>query len=230
MALLDLLKQAQGGQGLEQLGRQFGLDPETTRQLAEQLAPTIAVGAKQRAKAEGGLDTLLSQFKGEKEVRYYEQPAEAATPKGQVLGEQFLEKMFGSSEVPREIASAAAARTGAPQDMVAQFLPALAAMLQGAMQKQAPDDQIEGARKAVDKSSIDQAGSGLGDLLGALGGAGAGAGLGAMLGGLLGGGEPKAAANANAPASGGGLGDLLQMLDEDGDGSPLDDIVGKFMK
>lgn len=227
MALLDLLNQAQGGQGVEQLGRQLGLDAATSRSLAEQLAPSIAAGAKRRAKAEGGLDALLNQFMGENEVRYFDKPAEAAEPMAQAQGQQFLENIFGSSEAPREMASAAAERTGTSQDLVMRFLPALAAILQGAMQRQVPDDQIRSAKAAVDGSGIDRAGSGINDLLGALGGAGAAGTLDRVLGGLLGGGQAQARAGAG---SSGSLGDLLQMLDADGDGSPLDDIVERFMK
>ncbi|MEQ8699498.1 MAG: DUF937 domain-containing protein [Bauldia litoralis] len=223
MSLLDLAKQSQGGHGLEQLGQQFGIDEKTTRSLAEQLAPTIASGAKQKARAEGGLGTLLNQLMGEQEVSYYEEPAKAASPEARAKGEQFLESLFGSAEAPRQIASAAAERTGTSPDLVAQFLPALAAMLQGAMQKQAPDDQVKGAMGAI--GGADKAGAGIGDLLGALQGGGGGAGgLGGMLGGLLGGGG----GGAQPQASGGGLDSLLQMLDSDGDGSPLNDIVKKF--
>lgn len=226
MSLLDLLKQSQGGKGLEQLGEQFGIDETTTRSLAEQLTPTIAGGAKARAKAEGGLGTLLGQLMGEQEVAYYEEPAKAASPTARAQGEKFLENLFGSAEAPREIASAAAARTGASQDLVSQFLPALAAMLQGAMQKQAPDDQVKGAMGAI--GSADKAGAGIGDLLGALGGGGGagGGGLGGMLGGLLGGGGQGQAGES----SGGGLDGLLQTLDADGDGSPFNDILAKFTK
>ncbi|MCB1494363.1 MAG: DUF937 domain-containing protein [Bauldia sp.] len=225
MSLLDMAKQAQGGRGLTDLGQQFGIDEKTTRSLAEQLAPTIASGAKQRAKAEGGLGALLEQLLGENEVGYYEDAAQAATPAARQQGERFLEGLFGSSEAPREIARAAAEKTGASQDLVAQFLPALAAMLQGALQKQAPDDQIKGAMGAL--GSNDRAGAGIEDLLGALGGGSGGGsggglgGLGDMIGGLLGGGAKS--------SSGGGLDQVLQALDADGDGSPMNDIVKKFL-
>lgn len=223
MSLLDLLTQAQDGRGLDELGRQFGLDEEATRSLAEQLAPTIASGAKQKAKEEGGLGTLLGQLLGEREVAYYEEPTKAATPAAQAQGEQFLKDLFGSPEAPHEIAKAAAERTGTAQDLVSQFLPALAAMLQGAMQKQAPDDQVKGAMGAL--GSNDRPGVGIEDLLGALTGGsgnGAGGGLSDMIGGLLGGGKTQGQAS-------GGLDQLLQSLDADGDGSPFNDIVRKFV-
>ena len=109
------------------------------------------------------------------------------------------------------------------------MLPALAAMLQGGMQKQAPDAEISAAMSGPMAAVGDAQGAGIGDLLSALGGAQAqgGGGIGGLLGGAMKAfGGPRPEANA----SGGGLGPLLQMLDSDGDGSPLDDVLGMIMK
>ena len=243
MSLLDLLKQAQGGQGLSQLGQQFGLDPNMVEQLAGQLAPAISGGVKQRAQAEGGLGAVLGQLRGESAAQYYEQPA-AIGPQAQRQGEDFLQNIFGTREAAPQLAQAAAERVGAPVDKAQELLPALAAMLQGGMQKQAPDNDIGAMMQGLQQTGADQAGNGLGDLLGALGGqggggplggllgalggggsAGGGGGLGGMLGGLMGGGGGQ-----QAQAGGGGLGGLLQMLDQDGDGNPMNEIVGMLMK
>ena len=51
MSLMNLLQQAQGGQGLAQLGEKLGLDASMVEQLAGQLAPAISGGVKQRAQA-----------------------------------------------------------------------------------------------------------------------------------------------------------------------------------
>ena len=121
-----------------------------------------------------------------------------------------------------------AERVGAPVEKAQELLPALAAMLQGGMQKQAPDNDIGAMMSGFQQAGADKAGSGLGDILGALGALGGaqggGGGLGGILGGMLGGGDGQ------QPQAGGGLGGLLQMLDQDGDGSPMNEIVGMLMK
>ena len=134
----------------------------------------------------------------------FEDAAQAAAPAGQAQGMAFLEQLMGGQQGAEGLASEAANRTGIDMSTVMQFLPALAAMLQGGMQKQMPDSQIDG-------------------LMGALGGgeSAGGGGLGGLIGGLMGGG---------GQSGGPYLGALTQMLDADGDGSPLDDILGKFMK
>ncbi len=218
MSLLDMLKAAQGGGGLDALGQSFGLDTGTTRSLAEQFAPAISSGMKQRAKQDGGLGAVLGALKGDDRAAYFDDPSAAAAPAAQAKGAEFLSQIFGSPEAVPEMAAAAAEKTGAPADKVQQMLPALAAMLQGGLQQRAPDAEISAAMGGLGTSG-DKAGAGLGDLLGSLGGGGGG-----LISGLMG------ALSGGGTSGGGGLGSLLQMLDADGDGSPLDDIVGRFLK
>jgi hypothetical protein len=202
MSLLDLLNQAQGGKGLSQLASQFGLDEAKANELSKLLAPSIGSAANKQAQS-GGLADLLGSLKGEGQAAMFDDAAQAAAPQGQAQGMEFLEKILGGQQGTQGLASEAANRTGIDMGTVMQFLPALAAMLQGGMQKQMPDSSIDGM---------------MGQLSGATSGGG---GLGAMIGGLLGGGK----------SSGGpDLGALSKMLDANGDGSPLDDILGKFLK
>ena len=205
MSLLKMLMEAQGGQGLGQLAQQFGINEEQAGGLAGMLAPAIAQGAKKRTQ-QGGLDAVLGQLTGEAQGAYLDDPAAAAAPEGRAQGENFLENIFGSREASQGLAAEAANRTGVSPDIVSQFLPAIAAMLQGGMQRNLPDSAISGMMQG--------GGSGSG---------GAGGGIMDMVGGLLGGGGA-------AQGSGGALDMLTGMLDADGDGSAMDDILERFMK
>lgn len=205
MSLLKMLQQAQGGQGLGELAKQFGMDEGQAGGLAEMLAPAIGSAAKKRAEG-GGIEALLGQLQGEAQGGLFDDAAAAAGPEARAQGENFLDNILGSSEARQQLGQAAAERSGVDSGTVEQFMPALAAMLQGGMQKQTPDDGIAG-------------------LLGGLGGGGASGGGGGIMGmvsGLLGGG---------GSSGGGGLdiGSIANMLDADGDGSPLDDILEKVM-
>ena len=203
MSLMNLLQQAQGGQGLSQLASQFGIDEAQAGKLTEMLAPTIGQAAKQKAQS-GGLQDLLGAFQGESQGALYDDAAAAAAPEGQAQGMAFLEQLMGGQQAPKELAAEAANQTGIDLSTIMQFLPAIAGMLQGGMQKQMPDDSISG-------------------MLGQLSdGADTGGGLMGMVGSLMGGGKSQ--------AGGMDLGALTQMLDADGDGSPLNDVLGKFMK
>lgn len=228
MSLLDLLKQAQGPGGLEALARQLGMDSQTTQSLAEKLTPAISGGMQRRAQQEGGIGQILNQVQGNGAAEYTHNPARAAAPEARAEGEDFLAQIFGSRDAAPEIAAAAAAETGATAQQAQDLLPALAAMLKGAMQQAAPDAEIEAARAGL-QATGDRAGSGIQDLLGALQGGGSGGGIGGLIGGLLGGGAQAQAAPQ------GGLGGLLAMLDADGQQSRqasggLNELLGKFLR
>jgi|GEM_PF-1128521 len=222
MSLMNLLKQAQGGGGLESLAGQLGLDAGTAEALASQFAPAISSGMKQRAKAEGGMGAVLGALKGNGATGFLEQPAEAASAQGQAQGAAFLSQIFGQEEAAPALAQAAAERTGATAEQASAFLPALAAMVQGGLQKQAPDSQIDGMMQGLSASGGDTAGAGLSDLMSMIPGQSGGGG--GLLGGIMGALTGKKGASGSGELSG-----VLQMLDADGDGSPLDDIMGKFM-
>ncbi|WP_286134752.1 DUF937 domain-containing protein [Neptunicoccus cionae] len=201
MSLMNLLQNAQNGQGLSQLASQFGMNESQAQQLSELLAPTIGQAAKEKAES-GGMQDLLSSLHGEQQRSYFEDASQAAAPTGQAQGMAFLETLMGGHQAPKEIASEAAERTGIDLATVMQFLPALAAMLQGGLQKEMPDNTIE-------------------NLMGRFSGADDSGGIMGMVGGFLGGGTD---------GKGPDLGHLSKLLDADGDGSPMNDILGKFMR
>lgn len=200
MSIMKLLQQAQGGQGLGQLAAQMGLDQGTADQLTQMLAPAIGSAAKQRVE-KGQPEQVLGAMRGEGQAQMFDDAAVAASPEGQAQGMAFLEQIMGGRQEAEGLAQEAANRAGVDASTVSQFLPALAAMAQGGLQKQMSDSQIDGMMQ---------------------GGGSSGGGLMGMIGGLMGGNK--------GGDQGGGLGMLTQMLDADGDGSPLDDILGKFMR
>lgn len=203
MTLFDLLKQAQGGRGLDGLARQFGMDTQTAESLAGMLAPAIGSAARRRAEA-NGLEAVMGQFRGEAQAEYFDHPETAAAPEAQAQGQQFLENVLGSREAGDGIAEEAANRLGVDPSLVMQFLPAIAAMVLGGMQRNVPDNQID-------------------DVLSGFGGGGPGGGLMGALGGMLGGAQRGSGGNSTL--------DMLNgMFDADGDGSALDDVLERFMK
>ncbi|MEO0682529.1 MAG: DUF937 domain-containing protein, partial [Pseudomonadota bacterium] len=113
MNILDLLNQAGGGDGIARLGQGLGLDPQTAQDLAAQLAPAIAGGARRRAQSDGGLGQLLGALEGESQRRYADMPEMAAAPEGQAEGAAFLDDLLGAPEARDKLAEAAAERSSA---------------------------------------------------------------------------------------------------------------------
>lgn len=203
MSLMRLLEQAQGGQGLAQLASQFGLDEAKAGELSKMLAPAIGQATKRRAQ-EGQLEQVLGAFQGEAQGGLFDDAAAAAAPEGRAQGEQFLDQLFGGAEGRQGLATEAASRAGVDVEQVQNFMPAMAAMLQGGMQRNLPDNAISGL------------------LSSATSGGGGGGGLMGMIGSLLGG--------SKGGSGGPDLSMLTNLLDADGDGDVMDDLVSKFMR
>ena len=201
MNLLEVLSQAQGGQGITNLASQFGLNPQQTQQAVGALIPQIVAGMKNNA---GGLDGLVGMLGGGAHAQVAESPGAAFGTQGVSLGNEVLGQIFGSKEVSRNVAGNVSQQTGIGADVLRKMLPVVTTMIMGAI-----------AQK------------GLGGLLGGLTGGqnaappaagGMGGGLGGVLGGLLGGGA--------APAQGGGAAGMLgSILDANHDGNVADDLI-----
>ncbi|CUJ85219.1 hypothetical protein PH7735_00465 [Shimia thalassica] len=142
MSILSLLQQAQNGEGLANMAAQFGLDADKAGELAGMLAPALGSAAQQQA-ASGNLGDLLGNFKGEDQAALFEDPTAAASQSGQAQGAAFLEQLLGGQEAASALTGQAAEKAGLDLGTVQSFLPAMAAMLQGGLQKSLPDDTLD---------------------------------------------------------------------------------------
>lgn len=137
MSLLQLLQQAQNGQGLSELAGKIGIDSAQAGELTALLAPVIGKATKTQAES-GGLSGIIGALQGEDQAAMYDNPIEAVTDAGQAQGASFLNGILGNGGAD-SLAAQAAERTGIDLAQVSAFLPALAAMAQGGMQKTMPD-------------------------------------------------------------------------------------------
>ncbi len=142
MSILSLLQQAQNGEGLANMAAQFGLDADKAGELAGMLAPALGSAAQQQA-ASGNLGDLLGNFKGEDQAALFEDATAAASQSGQAQGAAFLEQLLGGQEATSALTGQAAEKAGLDLGTVQSFLPAMAAMLQGGLQKSLPDDALD---------------------------------------------------------------------------------------
>ena len=202
MSLLRMLKQAGDGEGVTRLASPPGLDAGQAETLVSMLAPAIGTAARKRA-ASRGLPGLLSHLKGDAQADLHDRPELAQTPEGQAQGRRFLETLLGSNAATEQLVQEASDRSGVDAASVQQFLFALAAVLQGGMQKQTPDTSIETMLIQLHGGITNQSG-----------------GFMAMLQGRL------STQNKDGPD----LTALTNMLDADGEGSDLDDVLGRVMK
>ena len=131
MNLFEMLTQAQGGNGLQSLGKQFGLSPQQTQSAVEALMPAFSKGLQQTASTPQGLGALLTMLAGGQNLQ------------GADAGNSVLGQIFGSKDLSRAVAAQASQASGVGAEVLKKMLPALATALMGGMAKQT-NQQLQG--------------------------------------------------------------------------------------
>jgi hypothetical protein len=144
MDLLQTLLQAQGGQLVGQLARNFGLDQAQAGAALQQLVPLLAGGAKRNIGESGGLDGLLGALQTGDHSRYLEDPSHLGRASTVMDGNAILGHLLGSKEVSRQVADHTASNTGIDATVLKQMLPVVATMVMGAMSKYAAGGGLVG--------------------------------------------------------------------------------------
>ncbi len=136
LPLFDMLANAQNGNALDQMARQFGLSQQQTQEALAALMPAFSQGLKRNVANPYDLGNFLSALASGQHARYFEDAAKAFSPQGMQEGNGILAHLFGSKELSRAVAAQAAQATGIAQQTLQQMLPALAAMIMGGLFKQ----------------------------------------------------------------------------------------------
>jgi len=135
MDILDLIRSAQGGGAVQQLGQQFGLDEAQVSSALAALVPALAAGVQNNASSPQGLDSLIGALSGGQHQRYVEDVGTLEQADTVADGNGILGHIFGSRDVSRQVASHAASQTGIGEGVLKAMLPVVAAMMMGAMSK-----------------------------------------------------------------------------------------------
>lgn len=136
MPLFDMMMNAQNGEAMQTMARQFGLDKEQVEKAMAALMPAFSTGLKRNAANPADLSGFLQALAGGDHARYFEDMSKAFTPKGMEEGNGILGHLFGSKDVSRAIAAQAAAATGIGQDIYKQMMPVIASAIMGGLYKQ----------------------------------------------------------------------------------------------
>lgn len=212
MNMMEMILQAAGGQAPQQVGSQFGLDPQQSQGAIAALLPAISSALKQNTSSPQGLAGLLGAMQNGNHDQYLDNPQQLGQPQAVNEGNAILGHLFGSKEVSREVAARASAKSGVGADVLKKMLPMVAMMAMGSLGKQ--------SRQPTMKTAL--AGMAMQHLMG-----GQKSGLGSILGALTGG-NARAQRQQQATHQQ-GMGMLGKMLDADGDGSTMDDILQMVM-
>jgi hypothetical protein len=156
MDLLQTILNAQGGQAVDQLGQQVGLDRDQTVSAIESLLPALAGGVARNASQPGGLDGLLGALTSGGHSQYLDNPAVLRDPATVTDGNGILGHILGTNkDVSRQIATRASAQTGIGADVLKRLLPLVASLAMGAMSKRVSQSAAPGAPASAGGSLLD---------------------------------------------------------------------------
>ena len=196
MNLNDIIQAAQGGEGVANLGAQFGLTPEQTQAAVAALMPAFSTALQRVTSDPSSLAGIVSHLASGLHQGSFTGagPAAAATNGGAALSQ-----IFGSSQIASQIAAHASSASGVDAQTIQQMMPAVASMLLGGLAHSLTAQGFGGVLGQLTSAAEAPAGQG-----GGLGGL-----LPSLVGNLFGGGQSGQAASGLAQA---GLTALTGML------------------
>lgn len=136
LPLFDMLANAQNGNGMDALARQFGLNQQQAQSAVEALMPAFSQGLKRNASDPYGLGSFLQAMSTGQHAKYFDDATRAFSPQGVDEGNGILGHLFGSKDLSRAVAAQAAQATGIGQNVLQQMLPVVASMIMGGLFKQ----------------------------------------------------------------------------------------------
>lgn len=225
MNLFEMMSQAQGGNAMSNMARQFGLSPEQTQSAMSALLPAFSVGMQKQTESAVGLQSMMKMFGGGQYAGFHDADGDGIPDNAATAGNDILGQLFGSKDVSRAVAQQASAMSGVSDSILKQMLPVVASMLMGGMFKGAMGNGLGGligqmmqggaAQGGLNQGGFGsmfpqaapapqpQASGGLSDMLGNL------------LGGLMGGAQPQPQPQAAPDPMAAGL-DMLKGMFQTG--------------
>jgi hypothetical protein len=227
--LYEILNNANEGEAIATLGREFDLTPEQTQSAVAALLPAISSGLKQSTSTVDGLGNLFALMGQQKDLpALYDDAQTALKPQGLAAGDDALSVIFGSPEVTQAVVDQAQKFSGVSSSILKKMLPVIAGMILSGLMRSGSSAKPSAPAPSPSKGDM----GGLGDILGQIFGRGTGpapapssgpGGLGDILGQIFG--KGSAAGPAPEPS-----GPLPTPTDTGGPTGPSGDLLGTILR
>lgn len=133
--LLDIMRQAQQGAGMDNMARQFGLSLADAQRAVETLLPAFSLGFRRNAMNPGAFAPFLDALSSGRYAPFFD--GTTMMPGSGAPGAELMGQIFGSPEVTRQIAQQASAMSGIGAQVLQQMMPTMGAVLMGGMTRYA---------------------------------------------------------------------------------------------
>ena len=115
----QILRQAQGGEAIDNLARQFGLSQQQAASAVEAMMPAFQMGLQRQAQDAGSLGNLFGEIAQGRFGAAYDDPSAVTAAQGN----EVLSQLFGGKETSRAVAQQAAAMSGVSSSIIKAMLP-----------------------------------------------------------------------------------------------------------
>ena len=144
MNLFEMMQQAQNGQAMQNLSRQYGLSQQQTQAAIEALLPAFSMGLQRQTQDPYAFGSLAQMMTAQPFGRIFDANGDGIPDNARGAGNDVLSQLFGSKEVSNAVAAQAAATSGVGQAVLKQMLPVIASMVMGGLFKSASSQGMGG--------------------------------------------------------------------------------------
>lgn len=149
MNMFDIFSQAQNGDAMRVMARQFGLDEKQVENAVDALMPAFSTGFKRKTSEPDGVSEFFETLtRAQGQTAFFDDLTKAFAPEGTHIGNELLGQFFGSKDISRAVAKQAETVSGIGQDILKKMLPVIATTLMGGMAKKSNENALNAASGA----------------------------------------------------------------------------------
>ena len=135
MDILDILRQAQGGQAVDNLAQKFNIDRASADAALKSVVPQLSQRIERNTLSRGGVADLVAAIGKASEQGYLDDPRALSGDAIKSDGVGYLDQILWGKDQSRALAAKAAQSTGISEALIKQMLPTIAAMMMGGLAK-----------------------------------------------------------------------------------------------
>ena len=136
MDLMDVMRQAQGGNAIANLARTCGAQPAQVEAVMERIVPLLAQRIERNTLSRGGLADTVEIIGHSGYQAVLDQPAAFQNPDVRMAGNDLLEQVLGGKDASRKLAAQAALGSGLSDSIIKMMLPYIVQMVLGGLGRQ----------------------------------------------------------------------------------------------
>ena len=135
MELIDIIRNAQGGQAIANLARNFNLTPEQAEAAIQSVLPELARGISRNTLSRGGVADLVEALGDPRHAARLQDPSIFGNQDTLSEGNAMLGHILGTKDASRAAAQRASLSSGLGEGLIKMLLPYIAQILMGALAK-----------------------------------------------------------------------------------------------